>query len=61
VAALRAVSVAVATKALEVALREGVSQRADLVGEDRDALGAAVRSRMWSPQYLPYVPADEAR
>jgi malate dehydrogenase (oxaloacetate-decarboxylating) len=60
IADLREVSVAVAAKVLDVALREGVSRRNDLADRDLPGLAGYIRSRMWEPEYLPYVLADDA-
>jgi malate dehydrogenase (oxaloacetate-decarboxylating) len=57
---LREVSVNVASRVLAVALREGSARRTDLADEDLAGLSAFVRSRMWRPEYLPYVLAEDA-
>ena len=51
---LKEVSVEVASRVLEVALRDGSATRDDLVGGVRSTLAEFVRSRMWQPKYLPY-------
>ena len=57
---LQEVSVLVASRVLAVALRDGSARRPDLDAADTPALAAFVRSRMWQPQYLPYVLAENA-
>jgi malate dehydrogenase (oxaloacetate-decarboxylating) len=57
---LREVSVQVASRVLAVALREGSARRPDLDAADLPGLAGFVRSRMWRPQYLPYVLAENA-
>jgi malate dehydrogenase (oxaloacetate-decarboxylating) len=58
---LREVSVAVATRVLVVALKDGSADRPDLVELDPASLAEYVRSRMWDPVYLPYVLGEGAR
>ena len=57
---LREVSVSVAAEVLAVALAEGTAQRVNLADLDTAGLTEYVRSRMWEPAYLPYVPAENA-
>ena len=57
---LQEVSLEVAARVLAVALREGNASRTDLDPDDLAALTEYVRSRVWQPQYLPYVLADNA-
>lgn len=57
---LREVSMVVAARVLAVALRDGSAGRTDLDADDLSALSEYVRSRVWQPQYLPYVLAENA-
>ena len=57
---LQEVSVVVTARVLAVALRDGSARRPELAGMDMQALEAFVRTRMWQPQYLPYVMAEDA-
>ncbi len=57
---LKEVSVEVASRVLEVALRDGSATRDDLLADDRSALVEFVRSRMWQPAYLPYRLAEDS-
>jgi len=57
---LQEVSVVVAARVLAVALRDGSARRPELADRDLQALAAFVRTRMWQPQYLPYVMAEDA-
>jgi malate dehydrogenase (oxaloacetate-decarboxylating) len=57
---LQQVSVEVAARVLEVALREGCASRSDLADSDLAALTGYVRSRVWRPEYLPYKLAENA-
>ena len=57
---LREVSMAVASRVLSVALRDGSAGRSDLDPDDPVALRAFVKSRAWQPGYLPYVLAEDA-
>jgi malate dehydrogenase (oxaloacetate-decarboxylating) len=57
---LREVSAVVAAQVLRVALRDGESARSELAALDRNALVDFIRSRMWQPEYLPYVLAEDA-
>jgi malate dehydrogenase (oxaloacetate-decarboxylating) len=60
IAELREVSAVVAAQVLRVALRDGESNRLELAALDIDALVDFIRSRMWQPEYLPYVLAEDA-
>ncbi len=60
IADLQEVSAEVAAKVLQVALRDGESERVEFANLDTEALVAFIRSRMWRPEYLPYVLADDA-
>ncbi|WP_078120159.1 NAD-dependent malic enzyme [Thiosocius teredinicola] len=57
---LREVSMTVAARVLAVALRDGSAGRSDLDPDDLAGLSEYVRSRVWEPQYLPYVLAENA-
>ncbi len=52
---LREVSIRVAVRVIEQALKEGVASKTDLAGRDLDTY---LRSRSWKPRYLPIVRGD---
>jgi len=52
---LREVSIRVAVRVIEQALKEGVAGKTDLAGRDLDTY---LRSRSWKPRYLPIVRGD---
>jgi malate dehydrogenase (oxaloacetate-decarboxylating) len=60
IADLQEVSVQVTAQVLAVALRDGSADRPDLDANDPETLKAFIRSRMWQPEYLPYVLAQDA-
>ncbi len=53
---LQEVSIRVATRVLEQAMADGVSTRADL---NLEGLEDYVRSQLWKPEYIPFVPSTE--
>lgn len=52
---LREVSIRVAARVIEQALKEGAASKTDLAGRDLDTY---LRSRSWKPRYLPIVRGD---
>lgn len=55
IAELREVSIRVAVRVIEQAIKEGVATKTDLAGRDLDTY---LRARSWKPRYLPIVRGD---
>jgi malate dehydrogenase (oxaloacetate-decarboxylating) len=57
---LQQVSMVVAAQVLATALTDGSATRTDLDGDDLGTISDYVRSRVWRPQYLPFVVSENA-